>query len=259
MIDGHMHLEYGDISVEYVLEFVRQAKVMGISKIQILDHTHRFEEFACIYEELKRIPCQKEWLDKKKLEPLSTYHAVIEEVKALDLDVEVTFGLEVCYVPQHEKYIRQIISQYPYDFVVGAIHSIDGILYDMSFSKELLWDKYDVDYIYKRYYQLIEEVITSDIFSQLAHVDTIKMFNYYPVYNLESTYNHIADLLIKHNVLAENNTGCFYRYGHKDMGLSKELLSLFKQKGVLMITASDAHYPSDVGTNIKDIYEETMK
>ena len=25
MIDGHMHLEYGDLSVEYILEFVNEA------------------------------------------------------------------------------------------------------------------------------------------------------------------------------------------------------------------------------------------
>ena len=60
-------------------------------------------------------------------------------------------------------------------------------------------------------------------------------------------------------MLAENNTGCYYRYHHQDMGLSDELLSIFKQHGVKMITASDAHQPSHVGMNIKDIYEKTMK
>ncbi len=259
MIDGHMHLEYGDISVEYVLEFVEQAKKMNIDKIHILDHTHRFEEFEVIYEELKNIPQQKTWLEKKKLEPLSTYHKVIEEVKKLKLDVEVLFGLEVCYVPQHEKYIRKILDQYPYDFVVGAIHSIDGLLYDMNFSKEILWDKYDVDYIYKRYYQLIEDVITSGMFTQLAHMDTIKMFNYYPNYDLTDTYKKIAKLTIENNVLVENNTGCYYRYGHLDKGLNGELLKSLKGAGVKFITASDAHFPRDVGKNIIDIYNITFK
>lgn len=59
MIDGHMHLEYGDLSKEYVLEFVNAAVKKGLKKIQILDHTHRFVEFEPIYEELKEEPLQK--------------------------------------------------------------------------------------------------------------------------------------------------------------------------------------------------------
>ena len=51
MIDGHMHLEYGDLAKEYVLEFVNAAVNKGLKKIQILDHTHRFVEFEPIYEE----------------------------------------------------------------------------------------------------------------------------------------------------------------------------------------------------------------
>ena len=50
----------------------------------------------------------------------------------------------------------------------------------MNFSKEILWNKYDVDDIYKRYYELVFDLVKSDLFTQLAHPDTIKMFNYYP-------------------------------------------------------------------------------
>lgn len=53
MIDGHMHLENGPLTKEYVLEFVEEAHKKGIDKIQILDHTHRFIEFEPIYMELK--------------------------------------------------------------------------------------------------------------------------------------------------------------------------------------------------------------
>ena len=42
------------------------------------------------------------------------------------------------------------------------------------------------------------------------------------------------------------------------MGLSEELLKILKEHEVSMITASDAHQPDHVGTNIADIYEKTM-
>ena len=67
MIDGHMHLENGPLTKEYVLEFVEEAHKKGIDKIQILDHTHRFIEFEPIYMELKDYEVQKTWLENKKM------------------------------------------------------------------------------------------------------------------------------------------------------------------------------------------------
>lgn len=261
MIDGHMHLEYGPLHKEYVLKFVEEAVNKGLDEIQILDHTHRFKEFEPMYEELKAYPIQKKWLENKEMkfkDTLDDYFALALEIKQMDLPIKVTFGLEVCYVPKYKEFIKEIVSHYPYDFLVGAIHSIDGILYDMNFSKDLLWEKYDVDYIYKRYYELVFDLVKSDIFTQLAHPDTIKLFNYYPTYDLTPTYHELAKLLVEHHVKAENNTGCYYRYHHKDMGLSEELLEICKEHGVEMITASDAHQPGHVGTNIKDVYKKTM-
>ena len=129
----------------------------------------------------------------------------------------------------------------------------------MSFSKELLWEKFNTDTIYKRYYELIFDLIESGLFTQLAHPDTIKLFNYSPTYDLKPTYHALAKLLNKYNMKAENNTGCFYRYHHKDMGLSDELLSILKEHHVKMIPASDAHKPCDVGICIKEVWDKTMK
>lgn len=102
---------------------------------------------------------------------------------------------------------------------------------------------------------MIFDLVKSDLFTQLAHPDTIKMFNYYPTYDLKPTYHELAKLLVKHHVKGECNTGCYYRYHHQDKGLSKELLDIFKEHHVDIITASDAHKPADVGTCIKDIYK----
>jgi histidinol-phosphatase (PHP family) len=261
MIDGHMHLEYGPLSVDYILEFVEEAINKGLKEIQILDHTHRFKEFESIYDDLKKYPKQKEWLENRKMKFCSTleeYQTVIDEVRKMKLPITVKFGLEVCYVPDHEDKIREILYGTSFDFVVGAIHSIDDILYDMSFSKEYLWDVYDVNHIYQRYYELIFQLVESNLFTQLAHPDTIKMFNYYPSYDLKETYMQLSKLLNKHHMKAENNTGCYYRYHHKDMGLSDELLTVFKEYDVKIITCSDAHHPRDVGNCIKDIWNKTF-
>lgn len=259
MIDGHMHLEYGPLDVEYLMKFVKVAQEKGIDTIQILDHTHRFLEFAPMYEHVKdSAQQQKVWFEKKTLEPLSDYFTLIETVKAMELPIEVRFGLEVCYAPKDKEFLKDLLAQYPYDFLIGSIHSIDGLLYDMAgFSKEILWDKFDTNAIYKRYYEIMEDMIASDLFTQIGHPDQLKLFNHYPTYDLIPTYERIAKLAKEHDVYMETNTGAHYRYRHKDIGTNDEFMQVMKRYGVKIMTASDAHKPDHVGSYIKEVTEMT--
>jgi len=253
--DGHMHLEYGDLSVDYVLQFVEQAKLMKLDRIQILDHTHRFKEFKCCYENLRVIEVQDKWLSNEKMkfkDTLDDYVLLINKIKSMNLDIEVLFGLEVCYVPEYEELIKSILKNYNFDFLVGAIHSIDGMLYDMPFSKEILWDKFNADYIYTRYYDLIYSLMKSNIFTQLAHPDTIKLFQIYPDFDLLPIYEKVSYLGNKYKIKIENNTGCHYRYNHPDVGLNPDFLKVLRMNDNEIITASDAHYPYHVGKYIEE-------
>lgn len=165
------------------------------------------------------------------------------------------FGLEVCYTPDTEDLLRKILEDQEFDFVTGAVHSVNGILYDMPFSKGLLWERYSADDIYRDYYDAVCRCVESGLFDRLAHPDTIKLFDIYPSYDQQDTFHHLASVLKEHNVMAENNTGCHYRYGHKDIGLSDELLEILVEEGVRIITASDAHKPADVSSYIKEAAE----
>lgn len=247
MIDGHVHLENGELSVEYCMQFVKEAQKKGITKLHILDHTHRFQEFSFMYDKLKEITQQKIWLQNKLKDSLLTYLGLIEEMKKKDLPIEVCFGLEVCYTPQDKMFLKKFLQNYSFDFLVGSIHSIDGKLYDMPFSKEILWEREDIDTIYQRYFKIMEDMIDSNLFTQIGHPDQLKLFHYAPSYNLLPTYTRIAKAAKEHEVFMENNTGIHYRYGHEDIGTNEQFLSILRNEGVKIITASDAHFPSDVG------------
>lgn len=253
MIDGHMHLENGPLSVAYAMKFVDAGVKSGMKTIHILDHTHRFIEFAPLYTRLKEASgYQKEWFEKKKLEPLQSYFDLIEAMKKMDLPIEVKFGLEVCYTPEDKDFLRELLKQYPYDFLIGSIHSIDGLLYDMNaFSREILWDKFDTNRIYKRYYEIMEDMICSDLFTQIGHPDQLKLFHYEPTYDLRETYERIAIVAKEHDIYMESNTGIMYRYHHEDLGTNEIFMSILKQHGVKIMSASDAHQPQHVGMCIE--------
>ena len=120
LVDGHMHLENGPLTKEYVMEFINEAYKQGFDRIQILDHTHRFKEFEVIYQGVKEASDQqREWLANKKMkfkDTLSSYVRLINEVKEEELPIEVLFGLEVCYVPEYKEEIRRILESYQFDF-----------------------------------------------------------------------------------------------------------------------------------------------
>lgn len=256
MIDGHTHLEYGPLSIEYVEQFIYKAKERGLLTLHILDHTHRFIECKPMYESLRKYEIQDKWLsnnNSKFIDSIDDFITLKNKIQSKDYGIRVLFGLEVCYTPKNKELIRTILSPYKFDFLVGAIHSIDDILYDMPFSKELLWDIYPVNYIYERYYDCVFNLIDSKSFTQLAHPDTIKLFQLYPTFDLSAIYHILAIKLKESNMLAENNTGCYYRYHHPDMGLSQELLHILKEHKVEIITCSDAHKPDDVASYIKEI------
>ena len=50
MIDGHIHLEYGDYTLEYVQKFVDRAVEMKLDEIRLLEHNYMFPEFASMYD-----------------------------------------------------------------------------------------------------------------------------------------------------------------------------------------------------------------
>ena len=254
MIDGHVHLDKGPLTKEYVLEFVDEAIKNNINEIHILNHSHRFKEFSVLYEKCKVVKEQVDWFNRDFKDSIYDYIRLIDEVKKLDLPVKILFGLEVCYFSDREDMIKDLLKVYDWDFLIGSIHFINNIAYDCRWSVKELWEKNNVDELYRTYYESTKNLIKSNLFTQIGHIDTIKMFGYYPSYDLKDTYKEIAVLLNEHNMLAENNTKVNYEYGHHDIGLSKELLEILKEYNCKIVSSSDAHQPDNVGKLFDKIY-----
>ena len=113
----------------------------------------------------------------------------------------------------------------------------------------------DVDKVYKRYYEIMKNLIESQLFNIVPHPDSIKCFGYNPSFDLTETYFEIADLINHYNMSAEHNSGLYYRFGHSDLGMNKTMYHIFKNKNVHICTASDAHKSKDTGKYIKELCE----
>jgi histidinol-phosphatase (PHP family) len=255
MIDAHIHLERGPYSAEWVDRFVENAVIAGIDEIHLLEHTFQFREFRAIYDHLGKHPeagvYQQKWLDSKFPLSLSEYQQLASAMRIRRYPIKVKFGLEVCYFPESEKTIRELVSDFEWDFLTGSIHWIDGFGFDLQGSIPI-WEKSNVNGLYLRYYDLMGMAIESGLFNVIAHPDSIKVFHFYPPEDMGSIYMDIASLARKNGVKLEFSGGLALNYGHKELGMNRALLSAVKQKGVDVATASDAHRPEDVGKNIRE-------
>ena len=255
MIDAHVHLDKGPLTKKYLDEFIKEAIKNNIDEIHVLNHSHRFKEFKPLYKNCFGVLRQAAWLKYSLRDSIYDYINFIKEMKKEKFPIKVLFGLEVCYFEDKEDFLREILSIYDFDFLIGSIHYIDNIGYDVPWSKDALWSKYDADYIYKKYFNSYESLIKSDLFTQIGHPDTIKIYGIYPSYDLKDTYQRIAKLAHDHNVIVENNTKVHYEYKQKDIGLKQEFLDILKNNKCKLIASSDAHSPKEVGLFLEEAYK----
>lgn len=255
MIDAHVHIEKGPYTEEWIMEFVKVAQERGIHKLYLLEHSHRFKEFKCLYDlitvDSNCSKFQREWLENKCAVSLNEYKELIMKIRKIKLPIEVYFGLEICYFPEKEDFIKSITSDFSWDFLTGSIHWIDGWGFDHPKTKGL-WEDKDVDVVYSEYYELMIKLVESKIFSNLAHPDSIKCFDYYSDCDLSHLYKNLALSLKENNSNVEFSNGLLINYNHSELGMNKELLKILIDNKVNIVTASDAHRPEDVGMYIKE-------
>lgn len=253
MIDGHIHIERGAYTLDWINQFVNKAVEMELDEIRLLEHNYIFEEFAPMYDS---VCAYSEYVDawfhrSAGIHKLADYLELIEQVRNEQFPVKIKFGLEVCYFKEFESFISELTKDKGFDFLLGSIHFVDDFAFD---HKAEHWAGLDVDKIYRRYFEDSISLAKSGIFDGIGHPDAIKLFGHRPSYPLSDYYESLAKELSKSNMYADQNSGVFRRCPETaSLGMEEELLGILKQNAVKIITSSDAHCPEDVGYKIKEL------
>jgi histidinol-phosphatase (PHP family) len=142
---------------------------------------------------------------------------------------------------------REILSAYPYDFVIGSVHMIDNWAFDdPDPPQNLKWKEKDVDTVYRDYYRLLRGSAESGLFDIMGHVDLVKKFGHRPAGNLQTEVEETARIFRKAGVTVEINTSGL-RKPVKEIYPSLEVLKVYSSHGVPITFSSDSHDPNDVG------------
>ena len=161
---------------------------------------------------------------------------------------EILLGIELGIQPHLYEKLEKLTTSYPFDFVIGSTHLIDGV--DPYFPE--FYEGRSEKAAYERYFEYcVENIQTFPKLDSFAHLDYI--VRYGPNQNKYYSYKEYADyideilkLLIHNGIALEVNTGSF-KYGMNVTNPCLDIIKVYRQMGGELITVgSDAHVPDFV-------------
>lgn len=90
MRDVHIHIEKGPYTKEWIDRFVEQAVRAGLDEIYLLEHSHRFVEFAPMYASVCEYnDYQKNWYQRKVKRSIKDFQTLITEMRKMTFPVKI--------------------------------------------------------------------------------------------------------------------------------------------------------------------------
>jgi len=165
-------------------------------------------------------------------------------------EIEILLGYEVDYLKGH---MDKRILNADVDYLIGSVHFIEGWGFD---NPEFIgrWEEQDIDEIWQKYFDTIEEMAQSGLFDIVGHLDLIKVFKFMPKGNINAMAKKALVAIKKSGMVLELNVAGF----RKDVQEAYPSLGLLKQAFKLNIPitfASDAHKPEQVSLFNNEIIE----
>ena len=251
MIDYHMHLENGPLTLEWLERFWQIAEKRGITEIGITEHCHKFREFYPMFKHLTRgegsYQFMRDWIAADFKINLDQYIELLLSARSQRIPVKI--GLELDYLPGTESFAQKLISQYPFDFVLGSVHVIDKWGFDYA---PEVWDNQDTDQAYRGYYEVLSSAVDSGLFDIAAHFDLIKVFGH----RTDTRFtDHVCQILEKmaRNQLSLELSSAGLRKPVGEIYPADWILQRAGELEIPITFASDAHYPEDVGADFDQL------
>ncbi len=151
------------------------------------------------------------------------------------VEPDVRIGLEVDFVPGKNAEIWQVIEGRPWDFLIGSIHQIDGILME----ERLKRSREEGEALWLRYFELLREAVACGRFSVVSHPVRMRAANPFVPVTLDEELERLAAEAAHHDVALEINGYDILTYS----GLVKRLARACSLHHTPVSVGSDAHDP----------------
>jgi histidinol-phosphatase (PHP family) len=220
--------------------YIEQAILLNLEEIAFTDHIPLPDEFDIEHR-----------MDRTQLDD---YIHSIENLKKSYPEIKIKTGIEADYYEGYERYTEEILSQYPFDLVLMAVHFLrhwpeGNWVFGYQFPGK------QISEIYQDYFNTLVRGIRTGLFDVVAHVDLIKKAGM-PI--LDHAHDAFLDVLLeirKAKMAIEINTSG-RRKSIGEFFPSTEILNLIFEEKIPFTIGSDAHSPDHVGLFFEKL--ETM-
>ncbi|MGR6129595.1 histidinol-phosphatase HisJ [Paenibacillus sp. SEL1] len=243
-IDYHTHHARCGHAIGSLEEYVQQGIRLGLDQLGLSDHmpllhvkpADYYPEMAMPMEELPRYV--EECLELK------------ERFKG---QIDIRVGLEGDYIEGWEREIEDIITAYPWDYVIGSVHFLGE--WDVTdFRQVHHWEGKNVLEVYRTYYDAVSKAAATGLYDIMGHLDVIKRFGYHPrpeeMEELRELERAAISAVARSGRAMELNAS----------GLSKPCAEMFPSRRMLeeafslsipLTVGSDAHDPAKLSEHLE--------
>ena len=234
IVDYHMHLRAPDESIEHTVEaverFVETAAERGLGEIGFSEHVYYFRQTRSLWD----VPYHVERC-RYDIEP---YVESVTEAKRQGMPVKL--GIEVDYVPGREEDTAEVLSPYPWDYILGSIHFLGAAGID---GRPTLIDEVGVEEAWRRYYEALGAAAASGLFDSLAHPDLVRMHGPEIPWNWSEVAGSLGGTCLEVSSAGLHKP-------HAKLYPNAELLHEARSRGTTITLASDAHVPQNVSRDL---------
>jgi histidinol-phosphatase (PHP family) len=243
LVDYHTHHERCGHAVGRLEEYIEAALRRGVREIGLSDHQ-------------PVLHIRPEDLLPEVAMPMEELPRYVEEALLLKVkysrQIDVKVGLEADWVEGYGEQVRDLLAQYPFDYVIGSVHFLGD--WDHTDSRQLAgWDVRDVYDTYAEYFRQIRMAAGSGLFDTIGHIDVIKRFGYVPDKSYDDLLEQTVVAVRDAGVCVEVNASGL-RYPCAEQFPSKKMLEMLYSHRVPLTVGSDAHKPEHVGEGLDSVY-----
>lgn len=240
----HNHSRWSDGKAS-TAELLAAAQRMGIGELGISDHWALHPDGAIM----------------KWAMPVDAVGEYVHELCALRESAKpqaaegdgptIRIGLEVDWYPIRSGAppdpglpLRAQLDQYPFDYLIGSVHEVDGFMIDGSPTAWQPLSQDAIDDLHRRYWRNVRSLAQSNLFDIVAHIDLPKKFGFFAKCDLSREIGEALDAIAAapNKPVVELNTAGWHK-PCADAYPSLEILRECFRRNVPVTISADAHQP----------------
>jgi histidinol-phosphatase (PHP family) len=227
-VSYHNHTRWSDGAATLAAQ-VQAARSAGLDELGISDHYVLYPGGE-----------EQEW--SMPLDALGDYVLELRSAATETRDLTLRLGIEADFFPETVEELRERLAPYPWDYVIGSVHYVNGFPIDRRTSD---WDELAQDErneMWRLYWVRMRLLAESRVFDFAAHLDLPKKFGHRPTVDLTTEARAALDAIAAADMAIEINTNG-WNLAAREAYPSLELLKQARARKIPLLINSDAHFP----------------